>query len=144
MKFLTSALAFTLFLAPASFAGNDKQEEQAKKPSASVTQKDLKQVEGTILQHKLVNVFKDKNEREAAEKSGKAEKQMLVVLLKTANGNDRLVVDLGEIKDMPKIKDGETQLQVEGKMVNIGDKNLFVAKRAKLNGSLIEIQRKSS
>lgn len=143
MKHFFSAIALSLVLAPASVVvAGDKQEEQAK--SAQASQKDLKQVEGTIVQHKFVNVFKDKKEMEQAQKSGKSENKMLVVLLKTDKGNDRLVVDLGQMDKLPDIKDGESKLQVEGKLINVGKKDLFVAKRAKLNGNKIDIQRKSS
>ena len=144
MKHLLSAIALSLVLAPASVVvAGEKQEEQQKK-SAQASQKDLKQVEGTILEHKFVNVFKDKKEMEQAQKSGKAENQVLVVLLKTDKGNDRLVVDLGQMKKVPDIKNGESKLQVEGKLINVGNKDLFLAKRAKLNGNMIDIQRKSS
>lgn len=143
MKHFLSAIALSLVLAPASVVvAGEKQEEQAK--SSQVSQKDLKQVEGTIIQHKFVNVFTDKKEMDKAQKSGKAEEKMLVVLLKTDKGNDRLVVDLGKMDKLPDIKDGESKLQVEGKLINVGKKDLFVAKRAKLNGNKIDIQRKSS
>jgi hypothetical protein len=63
---------------------------------------------------------------------------------KPDQGNDRLVVDLGQVKNLPEIKDGESKLQVEGKLITVGTKQLFVAKRAKLNGKMIDIKRKSA
>lgn len=137
----------SLLFGQVAFAGDDKQKEEANKQEQAASQsQDLKQVEGTVIQHKFVNVFKDKKQMEEAQKTGSADsasKKMLVVMLKTDKGNDRLLVDLGEMKDAPKIKNGETKLQVEGKLIDVGTEKLFVAKRAKLDGSKIDIQRKS-
>jgi hypothetical protein len=147
-KACMSLVGASLLFGQVAFAGDEKQKEEEKKQEQSASQsQDMKQVEGTVIQHKFVNVFKDKKQMEEAQKSGSADsasKKMLVVMLKTAKGNDRLLVDLGEMQEAPKIKDGETKLQVEGKLIDVGTQKLFVAKRAKLDGSKIDIQRKSS
>lgn len=146
-KVFASILGASLLFCQGAFA-DDKQKEEGQKQEQSAKSKDLKQVEGTVVQHKFVNVFKDKQAMEQAEKSGNvdkaSEKKMLVVMLQTAKGNERLMVDLGPMQEAPKIKDGETKLQVEGKMINIGSKELFVAKRAKIDGNMLKINRKSS
>lgn len=149
MKFITNiglgVFSFALIASNPVMAdvhNKDQKKDEVKKESSAA----LKQVEGTIVQHKLVNVFPDKSKASEADKTGKAdkaEKQLLVVLLKTDKGNDRLIVDLGAVKDVPKIKDGESKLQVEGQLVEVGAKELFVAKRANLNGNDLEIKRKS-
>lgn len=138
-------LGLTMVFGQGAFANEQKEEKQEQQ--ATSKSKDLKQVEGTVVQHKFVNVFKDEKAMQEAEKSGSAkaaEKKMLVVMLQTDKGNERLLVDLGEMKDAPKIKDGETKLQVEGKMINIGTREIFIAKRAKLNGNMMKLDRKST
>lgn len=137
-------MTLSLLLINSAFAGHNKQHEQQQKAAASKVEKNLKQVEGTIIEHKFVNVFKDDKAKQQAEKQGKAEEQIMVVLLKTQKGNDRLVVDLGQVKNLPEIKDGESKLEVEGKLITVGSKQLFVAKRAKLNGKMIDIKRQSA
>ncbi|MFP5387226.1 MAG: hypothetical protein ACLGHN_14205 [Bacteriovoracia bacterium] len=145
LKITLSLMTLSLMLTGISFAGDEKQEAQEKQKAATSKEAmNLKQVEGTIVEHKMVNVFKDEKAKQQAEKQGKAEEQVMVVLLKTEKGNDRLVVDLGQVKDLPEIKDGESKLQVEGKLISVGTKQLFVAKRAKLNGKMIEIKRQSA
>lgn len=148
MKFFKAltmtTLGLSLFIGQGALA-NEQQKEEKQEQQASSKSSDLKQVEGTVVQHKMVNVFKDKQAKEQAQKSGNAEqaaeKQMLVVMLQTAKGNDRLVVDLGQVKDVPRIKNGETKLQVEGKMTNIGTEEVFIAKQAKIDGNKLEIKR---
>jgi hypothetical protein len=144
-KLFLSMAGATLLFGSVSYAGDEKQKEESKQEQTAQAN-DFKQVEGTVIKHKFVNVFKDKKQVEEAQKSGdtsKNEKQMLVVMLKTDKGNDRLVVDLGEMKEIPKIEDGKTKLQVEGKLIDIGNEKLFVARRAKLDGNKLEVQRKS-
>jgi hypothetical protein len=146
-KVCMSLVGASLLFGQAAFANEKQKEEEKKQEQAASPSQDLKQVEGTVIQHKFVNVFQDKKQMEEAQKSGKADnasKKMLVVMLKTAKGSDRLLVDLGEMQEAPKIKNGETKLQVEGKLIDVGTEKLFVAKRAKLDGSKIDIQRKSS
>lgn len=140
-------MALSLFVAAPATAGMDKKTDQgsgATSSNASKESQNMKQVQGTILQHKFVNIFDSKKAKDDAVKNGKtSDQKTLVILMKTDKGSERLIVDLGPMKDAPKIKDGETKLQVEGQMIEVGSKDLFVAKKAKIDGTQLNINRQS-
>lgn len=138
MKVKTLFLTTALLTAPAFAAGTgkQKQQEETSKQKAMDKERKQRQVEGTILQHKTVRVAP----KGQADK-GKATAENLVVQIKTSKGNERLVVDLGSMKAAPEIKDGQTRLRAQGRMVKIGKQEFMVARKAQINGQEFSIQR---
>lgn len=135
-------LAMTIISGPVALAEGDKQEEQVKTSSDKASEKTRK-FTGVILEHKIVNVLDSKQSEEKAQKGEKVNpmNKTLVTLVKTDKGSERLVVDLGTVDKVPDIKNGETKLNAEGKLIQIGQRQLFVASKAKVGDKMIEIKR---
>lgn len=151
MKFTRNMIALgivgVLLSGQNALAGSSekKQEEQATSASKSQKQNSQKtrKVTGVILKHKVVNIFPTQQAEKEAQ-SGKKDQEgskALVTMIKTDKGNERLMVDLGPVDQVPAIKDGETKIQAEGRLVQIGERQLFVASKAKLDEKMLSISR---
>lgn len=141
---LSLGLVTAIVSGPAAIAGDKKQEQQAKENTdkSSSTEKS-KKFTGTILEHKVVNVFESKQAEQQAQEGKKTEpkNKTLVTLVKTDKGHERLIVDLGTVDQVPEIKDGETKLKAEGRLIQIGQRQLFVATKAQVGDKTITIKR---
>lgn len=144
---LMNTLGAILLSAPAFAAGDQKQEESmnGQKQEQQANKEKMRQVSGTVLKHKTVNVFENKKQEEQAMKGEKSavdkSKKTLVLLIKTEKGNERLPIDVGQVENIPDIQDGKTQIQAQGKVVQMGDKKIFLANKIKVGEKTIEIKR---
>lgn len=104
-------------------AGHKKMDKQAKLAKKS------REVSGTVINTKNVRLPSEGQEN-------------LVVMIKTAKANDRLVVDLGNAKALEKANINEqTKIEAEGRMVRLGSREFLVARNLKVNGKDVEIDR---
>lgn len=143
---------FALFAFGANAGGEMKERHEQQPQEQKQKQEAFKQrqVEGTILKHKTVRIYESRQQQQEMTKKTKEQKQAeetdkgrknMVVLLQTSKGNERLIVDLGSVESVPEIKDGKTKLQAEGRLVKIGQKELFVANKAKIGDKTITLHR---
>lgn len=150
-KLIFASLAAAAMTNPAFAAGEEAQKQKAQQQEANQPKPQKmeeakqafksRQVEGVVIQHKTVSVYQSEKQKQQAQRAtekDKAQKQQaqtaknVVVLLKTAKGNERLIVDLGSAQELPEIKNNETKVQAEGRLVKLGQKEFFVARKVKI------------
>lgn len=143
-RFLAFAMILSIFSVSVSFARGDKEEQQEKQKDQQAAMEKDRKVTGTILDHKVVDVYGTRQDAQEAQEGKKKEpaNKALVTMIKTDKGNERLMVDLGPIDKVPEIKNGETQLKAEGRLVKVGQRQLFIASKAQVGEKMIKIQRK--
>lgn len=143
---MSLGLAAAIITGPSAFAGGDKKQEEQASTSSSKSAEKTRKFTGVILEHKVVNVFGSKQDADKAQKGEKQEpmNKTLVTLVKTDNGSERLIVDLGPVDKVPDIKNGETKLNAEGRLIQMGQRQLFVASKAKIGDKMINISREKS
>jgi hypothetical protein len=137
--FIALIMMTTMMYGPLAMAKEGQRPEQR---AAKSSKENTKKVSGTILHHKQVNVFANKQQQDRAVNDKKETGTKTVIsMIKTEKGNERLVVDLGPMDQLPKIKDGESKMLAEGKLVRVGNKELFVAHKVKIDDKPITIKR---
>lgn len=141
-NFLALPLMISLGALPVAVAGEKEQKEEAKQSAKASMEKNRK-VTGTIIDHKVVNIYETKQQMQEAQDGKKNEptRKVLVTMIKTDKGNERLLVDLGEMDKIPEIKNGETKLKAQGRLLQVGNRQLFVASKAQVGDKTIEIKR---
>ena len=88
-------------------------------------------VSGTVVSKKTVRLPGEKQKN-----------QNMVVMIKTKKGNDRLIVDLGNARNLNNMKIGkDTNLEVQGRMAKVGRHEILVAKQLKVNGASVKVDR---
>lgn len=98
------------------------------KSDAAERTRALRQVSGTVVQTKQVDV-----------RNGGG---VLLAMLQTTKGDDRLLVDLGPNQQKLDLSKGE-KVAIEGVVTRIGDHQVLVAKRIRADGKTLTIDRES-
>lgn len=133
---LTSVLTLGLALAGASaWAGGDKahkdksaKAEKKMNPQEKMA-KQSREVSGTVVAKKMVRLPTENL-------------QNMVVMIKTNKADERLLVDLGNAKALNDKKiDKQTNIQAEGRLAQVGQHRILVARNLKVEGEKVTIDR---
>ena len=127
-KNLLALLALVMGL---SFSTHARKQEKGQKAAAveqsQRAENKLKTISGVVINQKNV-------------KFAGTDEENLVVQVKTAQG-EVLVVDLGDADEIISLEEGESKLEVEGAIGQIGSQPFMIAKRVKINGETAKILR---